>query len=51
LSGWQELPYPRAERAPRAKFLKAYQREPDNPTIINNLQLLNSSSRFIQREE
>jgi Flp pilus assembly protein TadD len=38
-------------RRARAKFLKAYQREPDNPTIINNLQLLNSSSRFIQREE
>jgi len=33
----------------RKKFLKAYQREPNNPTIANNLQLLNSSSRFIQR--
>ena len=30
----------------RRKFLKAYEREPDNPTIANNLQLLNSSSRF-----
>lgn len=33
----------------RRKFLKAYEREPGNPTIANNLQLLNSSSRFIQR--
>src|SRR5438105_3497729 len=33
----------------RQKFLKAYAREPYNPTIANNLQLLNSSSRFIQR--
>ena len=33
----------------RRKFLKAYEREPNNPTIANNLQLLNSSSRFIQR--
>jgi Flp pilus assembly protein TadD len=33
----------------RKKFLKAYEREPNNPTIVNNLQLLNSSSRFIQR--
>ena len=35
--------------AARAKFMQAYQREPNNPTIANNLQLLNSSSRFIQR--
>jgi Flp pilus assembly protein TadD len=34
----------------RAKFLKAYQREPNNPTIINNIQLLNSSSKYIERE-
>ena len=33
----------------RRKFLKAYEREPNNPTLANNLQLLNSSSRFIQR--
>jgi Flp pilus assembly protein TadD len=33
----------------RRKFLQAYEREPTNPTIANNLQLLNSSSRFIQR--
>jgi Flp pilus assembly protein TadD len=35
--------------AARAKFMKAYEREPNNPTIANNLRLLNSSSRFIQR--
>ena len=35
--------------AARKKFLKAYEREPDNPMIINNLKLLNSSYRFIQR--
>jgi Flp pilus assembly protein TadD len=33
----------------RRKFLKAQEREPNNPTIVNNLQLLNSSSAFIQR--
>jgi Flp pilus assembly protein TadD len=35
--------------AARKKFLKAYEREPDNPMIVNNLKLLNSSYRFIQR--
>jgi Flp pilus assembly protein TadD len=35
--------------AARKKFLKAYERQPDNPMIINNLKLLNSSYRFIQR--
>jgi Flp pilus assembly protein TadD len=34
--------------AARKKFLKAYEREPDNPMIINNLKLLNSSYRFIE---
>jgi Flp pilus assembly protein TadD len=34
----------------RAKFLKAYEREPNNPTIINNIKLLNSSSKYIERE-
>lgn len=34
----------------RAKFLKAYEREPNNPTIINNIKLLNSSYRYIERE-
>ena len=33
----------------RAKFLKACELDPANPTIINNLELLNSSHRFIQR--
>jgi len=33
----------------RDRFLKAYRREPNNPTIVNNLQLLNSSFRFVQR--
>jgi Flp pilus assembly protein TadD len=33
----------------KAKFLKAYGKEPNNPIIANNLTLLNSSSRFIQR--
>jgi len=33
----------------RKKFTKAYQREPGNATIANNLKLLDSSSRFIQR--
>jgi Flp pilus assembly protein TadD len=34
----------------RVKFQKAYELDPTNPTIINNLQLLNSSRRFIQRD-
>jgi Flp pilus assembly protein TadD len=33
----------------RVKFQKAYELDPTNPTIINNLQLLNSSRSFIQR--
>jgi Flp pilus assembly protein TadD len=33
----------------RKKFLKAYAREPNNPTIANNLKLLDSSDRFIRR--
>jgi Flp pilus assembly protein TadD len=33
----------------RAMFMKAYAREPKNPMIVNNLQLLNSSVRYIQR--
>jgi Flp pilus assembly protein TadD len=28
----------------RAEFLKAYELDPTNPTVINNIQLLNSSS-------
>src|SRR5262249_5259611 len=34
----------------RRKFLRAYEREPNNPTVINNLELLNSSERVIRRE-
>jgi Flp pilus assembly protein TadD len=33
----------------RKKFLKAYEREPNNPMINNNLQLLNSSYKYVQR--
>src|SRR5258705_9523046 len=33
----------------RKKFLKAYDREPGNPVIANNLKLLDSSSKFIRR--
>jgi Flp pilus assembly protein TadD len=33
----------------RERFLRAYRREPNNPIIANNLQLLDSSSRFVQR--
>jgi Flp pilus assembly protein TadD len=35
--------------AARADFLKAYAREPNNPIIINNLKLLDSSARYIKR--
>src|SRR6516225_1651009 len=34
----------------RRKFLLAYERDPGNPTIINNLELLNSSARIIRRD-
>jgi Flp pilus assembly protein TadD len=33
----------------RVKFAKAYQLDPTNPTVINNLQLLNASYRFVER--
>jgi Flp pilus assembly protein TadD len=33
----------------RVKFMKAYQLDPTNPTVINNLQLLNASNRFVER--
>jgi Flp pilus assembly protein TadD len=33
----------------RKKFLRAYAREPNNPTILNNLRLLNGSAGSIQR--
>jgi Flp pilus assembly protein TadD len=34
----------------RKKLLIAYQRDPHNPTILNNLKLLNGSSNIIRRE-
>jgi Flp pilus assembly protein TadD len=34
----------------RRKLLKAYERDPNNPTIINNLKLLDSSQRYIRRD-
>ena len=33
----------------RRDFLKAYEREPNNPTIANNLKLLDGSGRFVER--
>lgn len=33
----------------RRYFLKAHEVDPGNPTIRNNLELLNASSRFVQR--
>lgn len=35
--------------AARKKFLQAYAQEPNNPTVLNNLNLLNGSVRSIQR--
>ena len=35
--------------AARRKFAKAYELDPGNPTIANNLQLLNGSRKFIER--
>src|SRR6267378_3898577 len=32
--------------AAREKFLRAYEREPNNPMIVNNLKLLNSSYKY-----
>jgi Flp pilus assembly protein TadD len=33
----------------REKFMKAYARDPSNPTITNNLRLLDSSARYARR--
>jgi tetratricopeptide (TPR) repeat protein len=33
----------------RQKFLQAYARDPGNPTVINNLQLLDQSTKYIER--
>jgi Flp pilus assembly protein TadD len=38
-------------RNARRRFLKAYELEPNNPTIINNLALLNSSGKFVRRTD
>jgi Flp pilus assembly protein TadD len=38
-------------RNARRKFLKAYELEPNNPTILNNLALLNSSGKFVRRTD
>jgi Flp pilus assembly protein TadD len=35
--------------AARRDLLKAYEREPGNPIIINNLKLLDGSEHFIER--
>lgn len=35
--------------AARKKFEQAYAREPNNPTVLNNLKLLNGSAKAIQR--
>jgi tetratricopeptide (TPR) repeat protein len=34
----------------RQKFYKAYELNPGNPTILNNLELLNGSRKFIERD-
>lgn len=34
----------------RQKFMKAYGLAPDNPVVLNNLELLKSSRRFVQRD-
>ena len=36
--------------AAREKFKEAFQLDPDNPTIANNINLLNGSYQFIERE-
>jgi Flp pilus assembly protein TadD len=34
----------------RQKFLRAYEVEPNNPTVLNNIHLLNSSYTYVQRQ-
>jgi len=36
-------------RQARRSFLKAYELDPANPVALNNLELLNSSYRYVQR--
>jgi Flp pilus assembly protein TadD len=33
----------------RRKFLRSYEKDPTNPTVLNNLELLNSSYRSVHR--
>jgi Flp pilus assembly protein TadD len=35
----------------KRKLLLAQEREPDNPTIANNLKLLDGSARYISRDQ
>jgi Flp pilus assembly protein TadD len=37
-------------KAARAKFTLAYKRDPTNPTVVNNLKLLDESTRYIKRD-
>ena len=37
-------------RTARAKFNAALEQDPQNPTIRNNLELLNASYRYIERD-
>ncbi len=37
-------------RAARAKFMKAHARDPENPTLMNNLKLLDGGAKFIKRD-
>lgn len=34
----------------RRKLLKAYERDPHNPIVLNNLKLLNASHKYIKRD-
>lgn len=34
----------------RRAFLRAYKLDPTNPTVLNNLELLNGSHRYVRRE-
>jgi len=35
----------------RKKFMQAYRREPNNPTVLNNLKLLDGSVKSVQRPD
>ncbi len=36
--------------AARAKFMKARERDPSNPTLVNNIKLLEGSARYLKRD-